>query len=258
MSAPLRIGAFVAALAVLFAAAFGVGRLFDDEERSTYRLTASYEPGLLSLMIRDGKRVVLDYDVRHEKELHLIAVRQDFGDYRHLHPQFAGTGGWIVPKLSLSSGVWRLYADFKPTGGRPTVLHEDVRVGGAVAAPAVEQPDQVKLGGDLTSGGRGSMLTFAVTRHGKPVTLQPYLGAFGHLVVLREDDLEYLHVHPSASAATEPVPFHVEVLAPGRYRLYLDYQVDGVVHTATFTLDATAGDGVAGMDGMDGMDHGDH
>lgn len=256
MSTPLRIGAFVAALAVLFGAAFGIGRLFDDEG-SAYRLTASYEPGLLSLTIRDGERVVLDYDVRHEKELHLIAVRQDFGDYRHLHPQFAGSAGWIVPELSLSSGVWRLYADFKPTGGQPTVLHEDVRVAGAVAAPAVEQPYQVKLGGDLTSGSGGSMLTFTVTRHGEPVTLQPYLGAFGHLVVLREDDLEYLHVHPARSAATEPVPFHVEVPTGGRYRLYLDYQVDGVVHTATFTLDAAEGD-TGDMGDTDGMDHGDH
>ena len=36
-----------------------------------------------------------------------------------------------------------------------------------------------------------------VSRDGAPVAVQPYLGAFGHLVALREGDLAYLHVHPA-------------------------------------------------------------
>ena len=41
------------------------------------------------------------------------------------------------------------------------------------------------------------MLKLRVTRDGRPVTdLQPYLGAYGHLVALRGGDLAYLHVHP--------------------------------------------------------------
>ena len=41
------------------------------------------------------------------------------------------------------------------------------------------------------------MLTLTVTKDGQPVTdLQPYLGAYGHLVALRAGDLAYLHVHP--------------------------------------------------------------
>ncbi len=39
---------------------------------------------------------------------------------------------------------------------------------------------------------------------GEPVTdIEPYLGAFGHLVALREGDLAYLHVHPEGD---EPAP----------------------------------------------------
>ncbi|MCT4574097.1 hypothetical protein N3930_44920, partial [Bacillus thuringiensis] len=53
----------------------------------------------------------------------------------------------------------------------------------------------VTLDGDLTAGA-SSPLTLAVTRDGAAVTtLEPYLGAFGHLVALREGDMEYLHVH---------------------------------------------------------------
>ena len=51
-------------------------------------------------------------------------------------------------------------------------------------------------------------LSFDVTRDGKPVAVEDYLGAKGHLVALREGDLAFLHVHPDADrlkfAATFP------------------------------------------------------
>jgi len=80
-----------------------------------------------------------------------------------------------------------------------------------------------------------------VTKDGRPVTdLDPYLGAYGHLVTLRDGDLAYLHVH--AENQTSPGPalsFVAEVPSDGQYRLYLDFQHDGTVRTAEFT--ATAG-----------------
>ncbi len=91
--------------------------------------------------------------------------------------------------------------------------------------------------------GQSSMVRFAVTRDGQPVTtLQPYLGAAGHLVALRAGDLAYLHVHPMddpTGKAGPEVAFMAETPTPGRYLLYLDFQVDGRVHTATFTTTAT-------------------
>jgi hypothetical protein len=80
-----------------------------------------------------------------------------------------------------------------------------------------------------------------------PVTdLQPYLAAYGHLVALREGDLAYLHVHPEGTpgdgktAAGPGIGFVAEVPSAGGYRLFLDFQHDGVVRTAEFTVD-TAG-----------------
>ena len=97
--------------------------------------------------------------------------------------------------------------------------------------------------------GSPTELTVTVTKDGKPVTtLQPYLGAFGHLVALRDGDLAYLHVHPEGD---EPKPgqnggpqvkFATDVPTAGRYLLYLDFQVDGQVHTAEFVVDAARGD----------------
>ena len=60
--------------------------------------------------------------------------------------------------------------------------------------------------------------------------MQPYLGAYGHLVALRDGDLAYLHVHPAHGTATpgSAVGFDAEVPSAGTYRLFFDFQVDGV------------------------------
>src|SRR5829696_8378139 len=71
------------------------------------------------------------------------------------------------------------------------------------------------------------------SRHGHAVHAEPYLGARGHLVALREGDLAYLHVHPSGNS----VAFATGFPTAGRYRLYLQFKHDGRVHTAAFTCE---------------------
>jgi hypothetical protein len=90
-------------------------------------------------------------------------------------------------------------------------------------------------------------VTLTVRRNGRPVTdLEPYLGAYAHLVVLRAGDLGYLHVHPDGepgdgrTAAGPGIAFHAEVPSPGTYRLFLDFKHRGAVRTAEFTAVAGA------------------
>ena len=66
----------------------------------------------------------------------------------------------------------------------------------------------------------------------QPVETEPYLGAGGHLVALREGDLAFLHVHPNDG---DGVAFETDLEPDTRYRLYLQFQHDGRVHTAEFT-----------------------
>src|SRR5699024_2851382 len=113
----------------------------------------------------------------------------------------------------------------------------------------------VSVEGDLTAG-EASQLTMTVTRDGEPVTeLEPYLGAFGHLVALRDGDLSYLHVHPHGdepqAGETSGPEIVLEATAPteSRYLLYLDFQVDGEVHTAPLVTDTTSTSGGNGTGG---------
>ena len=50
----------------------------------------------------DGEPVT-DYQVAHDKELHLIVVRRDLTGFQHVHPSRAADGTWSVP-LDLSDG----------------------------------------------------------------------------------------------------------------------------------------------------------
>ena len=199
----------------------------------------------------DGAPVTA-YDVEHEKELHLIVVRRDFRGFQHVHPTRADDGTWSVD-VALQPGTWRVLADFTPTGGEGMTLGADVAVAGPFrpAAPVTEQRRDtvdgytVTMSGELTAGS-ASDVTLVVRRDGQKVTdLEPYLGAYGHLVALREGDLAYLHVHPDDAGPGPRVPFVAEVPSEGRYRLFFDFQHAGVVRTASFVVDTTGHDGDA-------------
>ncbi|MFE9202811.1 hypothetical protein [Micromonospora sp. NPDC007230] len=197
----------------------------------------------------DG-RPVTRYDVAHDKRMHLIVARRDLSGFRHVHPELAPDGTWRVASPLAGAGTWRAFADFTPTGGVPLTLGVDVTVPGTLAdrplpAPATSTTVDgytVTLGG-TPQPGRTSQLTLTVSRDGRPVTdLQPYLGAYGHLVALRQGDLAYLHVHPEGTpgdgrtAAGPAVTFSAEVPSAGTYRLYLDFRHGDAVHTAEFTV----------------------
>jgi hypothetical protein len=196
-------------------------------------------------VLDDAGRNLVDYDVEHEKQLHLIVVRRDLTGFQHVHPRLDATGHWQVP-LDLTPGSWRVLADFTPAGGTGLTLGADLAVPGQVEAPAAALPTtsaqvddyEVRLDGSLVPG-EPTTLTLEVSRDGEPVTdLQPYLGAYGHLVALREGDLAYVHVHPEDGPAGPTIAFGAEAPSPGRYHLFLDFQHDGVVRTASFVVDA--------------------
>lgn len=209
----------------------------------------------LRFAIRDSVgRQVTAYEREHDKELHLILASRDLGTYRHLHPTRAADGTWSTPADLPTAGSYRLFADFTPSakGAKNLTLGADLAVSGnykpaplpAASSTATVDGYTVTLDGRLTPGA-ASELKLKVTKAGRPVTdLQPYLGAYGHLVALRSGDLAYLHVHPNGEPGdgkTRPGPeisFTATAPSPGAYRLFLDFQHEGKVRTAAFTVGA--------------------
>jgi hypothetical protein len=212
-------------------------------------VTGEPQPFRFQIHGPDGAPVTR-YTTSHDKDLHLIVVRRDLSGFHHVHPTLDADGAWTVPLAVAAPGQYRVFADFQPAGrDQGLTLGVDVPAAGDYqpqALPAAERTATVDgytvtLDGDLTPG-TSSKLTLSVSKDGVPVTdLQPYLGAYGHLVALRDGDLAYLHVHPDGTpgdrrtAAGPQVTFYAEVPTTGAYRLYLDFQHAGTVRTAAFT-----------------------
>ena len=189
-----------------------------------------------------GNEVVRDFDVEHERRMHLIIVRRDFTGFQHLHPVQDDDGSWSAEADLAAGGTYRMFADFA-TSGRSLTLAADLFVAGEFS------PEPLPHAADTADAGDGyevrlsdddGMARFEVSRNGRPLDgVEPYLGADGHLVALREHDQAFLHTHPEGKpGGPGPISFGVEYPSAGRYRLYLQFKHGGKVRTAEFTQEA--------------------
>jgi hypothetical protein len=185
---------------------------------------------------------VRDFDVLHEKRMHLIVTSRDLAEFQHVHPTLGADGTWRADLSALRPGAYRAFADFS-TGGRPSTLGVDLTVPGRATPKPLPAARHDVRSGDVTFSlhpnpivvGREASLEFEVTRGGTPVPVGRYLGARGHLVILREGDLAYLHTH----ADDDALRFSTTFQSAGRYRAFLQVLVDGAVRTAAFTVEIT-------------------
>jgi hypothetical protein len=215
---------------------------------ATTSFTAGQAADLRFTVQGPDRTPMTSFAIVHEKPLHLIVARRDLSGYQHLHPTMAPDGTWSVPLTLPEPGVWRAFADFTvkdPAGLElPATLGVDLVAAGVYAPRAVPAPARESTVDGLTvvyegtpTVGATQPLQFRVTRAGAPAPLQPYLGSYGHLVVLREGDLAYLHTHPDPQLTGGTVKFWLAAPGTGRYRMFLDFQVDGIVRTAAFTVE---------------------
>jgi hypothetical protein len=272
MTGMTRIAAFLALLGVVFASALLLGSAIgpdaasdDGEEASeghamdesaapapaqprglavsaegvqleieSTRLPAGREVDFAFRVVDADGAAVTDFEVEHERLMHLIIVRRDMTGYQHLHPEQRDDGTWHVPLRLREAGAYRVFADFQ-RDGRPVTLGGDVSAAGRFTPrelPAPSDRARTSAGYDVALRSNGAAVEFEVTRRGRPVTdIEPYLGARGHLVALRDGDLAYIHVH----ADEDRLAFDVEYPSADRYRLFLQFRHEGRIHTAEFT-----------------------
>jgi hypothetical protein len=194
-----------------------------------------------------GGAAVTTYAIVHDKPLHLIVIRRDLSGYQHLHPTMAPDGTWSIDLTLAAAGSYRAVADFTAiVGGQPVAaaLGTDLTVAGAFAPVPMPAPVRSAAADGLTVAYEGTprtestqpLLMTVAGSGGTPVTLQPYLGAYGHLVMFRQGDLGYVHIHPELQLNDGKVKFWVAAPGPGTYRMFFDFQVAGRVHSAAWTV----------------------
>jgi hypothetical protein len=271
MTALIRLAAFGLALAAVFAAAAAVGSAVGPLDRGRTDSAHGSEPmrdvAPAGLAVADGGfrlvalqtrlvarkaqpfafrildergRPLRSYDVAHARRMHVVVVRRDLTGFQHVHPTLESDGTWSVRLGPLRPGAYRAFADFS-TAREKRVLGTDLFVGGPAPLLRVPPPTrgtltgpfQVFLNSRQPSAGETVTLRFGVRKELARVVLEPYLGARGHLVVLREGDLAYLHVH----ADEDTLAFETTFPSPGRYRAFLEFAAGGRVYIAPFTID---------------------
>jgi hypothetical protein len=221
--------------------------------------TAMTQPGDVTLRfaLRSAKGLELspqDLELVHERRLHFLLTRDDLTGFQHLHPEFVD-GAWQVATAIPAAGEYRLYADFSSRDAGPEVLHATLLVGGLIEEPRppVPTPDRSASAADVTAtlqspvelrAGEQAVLSFALTVDGRAATrISRYLGAYGHVVILREDEPQtFVHVHPVDGAAPSDgvVRFATNFPSAGRYVLFAQFDADGMVRTFPIAVDVAA------------------
>jgi hypothetical protein len=213
----------------------------------------------LRFVVRDPHTgaAVRSFTLLHERLLHLFIISHDLTYFTHVHPRIEADGTFEEPVTLPRAGAYRLIADFAPDGAAPQLLQKTIVTAGyhgslrAGAAPAVDIADKavdglrVSVAASEPIAGREQLVTFTVADAltGKEVTdLEPFLGAPGHLLIVGSDLLTAAHSHPVvelSGAAGPEVVFQVLFPRAGVYRMWVQFQRQGRVVTAPFTVRAT-------------------
>ncbi|MFN2572258.1 MAG: heavy metal-binding domain-containing protein [Gemmatimonadales bacterium] len=217
--------------------------------------------------------LITGYEVVHEKRYHLFVVSRDMNVFEHIHSEQQPDGRWKIEVTLPKPGAYQLLSDFLPTGGSPQFVGRTIETAGfdgdLESQTAHLEPDTIltKTVGSLTAHlelepsilveGQYGHLMFTLTdaTTGRLVTdLQPYLGAFGHALILSEDMRDYIHSHPFEGPETDisrgggpNVTFEGYMPRAGRYRAWSQFQRNGEVITVPFTVNvATVEESVRG------------
>lgn len=202
-------------------------------------------------IINNGKNVPLD--LSHEKKVHMLVVNEDLTWFNHIHPTENSDGKFHVSEVFPYGGKYLVYTDFKPKGASQTVIKQELQVNGqAMAKNNSNTPKLVSVvdgytvslvnDGDFKTN-TAQDLKLSIVKNGKTISgsnIQQYLGAVAHIVIIGKADKDFLHIHPSSG---EKYPIHGETSfeKEGIYRMWVQFQIDGKVHTADFTLKVTKG-----------------
>jgi hypothetical protein len=199
---------------------------------------------------------VTAYATVQDRPLHLYLAREDLSVFQHVHPRLVDDT-WRATVDVPDGGVYRIYAEFtppqRPAGVHPTVLGVRFIITGdtrQVPLPSAEPmaragPYTVKRldGAKRQPSGRQTTLRLQVLdAGGRPVSaLQPYLGAYAHVSAFDVLTQALTHVHPVAPPAAVAPPdgvldFQTVWPAPGAQRIFVEFQVAGVVHRAALTV----------------------
>jgi hypothetical protein len=225
--------------------------------------------------------IIQKFEVIHDRQYHLFVISQDMEYFQHIHPEQSTDGVWSIDLILPKAGYYKVLSDFLPAGGSTQFIARSLVTAGYAGDLAADSahlvPDasnshtvddivaQVSFDPPSFVAGLYGHLNFnlADKATGRPITdLQPYLGAFGHTLIMSEDMVDYVHSHPidiSQSDENGPkqfmlpagvnpetlrggpeVTFEGLMPKPGRYRAWTQFRRNNKLYTFATTFSVAA------------------
>ncbi len=207
------------------------------------------KPVEMTFQVEDPKthKLVTSFEEVHEKLLHLFLVSEDLRFFAHEHPQYDGKGSFRYRATLPFAGAYRIATDFYPTGATPQMNLSTVVVPGPAAKP-------LPLKADLAPQTGANLKVELVTEPAQPLAgfktlcfvklapmsgefqLEPYLGAWGHMLAASEDLIDVVHTHPFLGDGGPGVQFNIIFPREGTHRVWMQFQSKGVLNTVAFNV----------------------
>jgi hypothetical protein len=203
-------------------------------------------PAALQFFVHDPwkNRPVSSYNVVHEKLFHAFVVSEDLQFFAHAHPTFVADGLFQLSITLPKAGLYRVLGDFYPAGATPQLTAQTVIVPGEPPPPPMLTRDySPKTGENLRvtletipdqpiAGNRTQLRLRIEPGDG----LEQYLGAWSHMLAASEDLIDLTHHHPYRTDEGPMIEFAVVFPRPQVYRVWVQFQRQGVVNTVHFDI----------------------
>jgi hypothetical protein len=232
----------------------GMKLLLKIPERVEYPLSLTVEPAAirpgdeahLTLRVFDPENNrVQHFETVHEKLVHLFVVSEDLEFFAHVHPVLQPDGSFIYQMRLPKSGMYRLLADYYPTGSTPQLAVETLYVQGPPHSAHLLASLAPQVGENLTASLRLEPVELTAGLEARLYyTLEPgsglekYLGAWAHMLIASEDLVDLIHLHPFLTDGAN-IQFNMIFPRPGNYKIWSQFQRLGVVNTIAFCVKVT-------------------
>ncbi len=136
----------------------------------------------------------------YEKPFHLIVVDEELRYFGHLHPIQTIPGTYSISLSFPKPGFYRFYADYQPLGSVEQQSAFSYYVSqSSLGTPSVSVPEPGTYTANISQ--TATSIKVSVMNNNQTVTdLHPYLNTFGHMVLIRKQTHDYVHLHPVLSS----------------------------------------------------------
>lgn len=219
---------------------------FRVEVSTAPRKLASGKTATFTFEVFDPRtnKPVRDFEVMHEKLFHLFAISEDLQFFAHEHPVKGFDSKFDLDLTLPRSGMYRLLCDYYPLNALPQLTAKTLYVAGKIAKPVPLMADlapqrmenmtaAIRLEPADPIAGMKTQLYFALD---ETAGLEPFLGAWGHMLAASEDLVDMIHTHPFLADGKPNLQFNLIFPRAGMHRVWVQFQRKGVVNTAAFNV----------------------